>query len=557
MYENHANIWRGVAEASPGKTALVAGEARYDYGSFDLLASKAAGALSARGVVRGDVVGFYLHNTAEFLIAFYACLKLGATPAPMNYRYRAREVVELVGIVSPAVMLYRASAREEALQAQELLAEQQVGTWIEVDDEAYAPAAQGPGPVGAVLFWDFVEGAEPLESLEADPAAELYIFTGGTTGRPKAVVWGIGALMDVQGTSTYPPIGLEIPTSLGEAVRVAAAPETPHVTTLPLAPFIHATALLISTNTLNVGGTVVLYPSPSLKPAAAAGLVVRERVTQLVVAGDAVAIPLVEALEDRRSREPLRISTVLSSGMRFSDETKARLHNLGEVTILDILASSEGGPYAMGITRSAGELPARFQLTPDAVVLDERDRQMQDQFGAKGVLAFRGALPKGYLNEPKKSQETYPEIDGVRHVRPGDYVEVQNDRYIEFLGRGSAVINSGGEKIFPAEVEEALLEHDAVTDAVVFGLPDDRMGERVSAVVAVTDPDTVTGEGLRDWVGAKLAGYKKPRTIVVRGSLERTPAGKVNMPAMKETVRAALFSSRPNRFGRKGASSDE
>ena len=174
----------------------------------------------------------------------------------------------------------------------------------------------------------------------------------------------------------------------------------------------------MSGNALTVGGTVVINPSPSLDAAAAADLALSEGVTQLIVAGDAVAQPISEALADHPERDKLRLSSVMSSGMRFSDETKARLHSLGEVTIIDVLASTEGEPFAMGITRSAEELPARFKLAAEAVVLDEQNREVQHTPGATGVLAFRGALPKGYLNEPEKSRETYPVISGVRHVRP-------------------------------------------------------------------------------------------------------------------------------------------
>lgn len=534
MHENHANIWQGIARSRPELTAVVSGGVRYDYATFDELAGKTAATLQAQGVGPGDTVAFYLHNTAEFLVGFYAALKLEATPAPINYRYRAQEIVELVRISTPKVFFYRASNRLEVNRAQQTLGSEGPQIWVEVDDAADNALPEDPGPEGAVGFEELTLGNDVLPHRHISSDAELYIFTGGTTGRPKAVVWGIGGLMDIQGSSTYTPLGIEIPETLEEALQIATAPSTPHVVTLPLAPFIHATALFMSANTLNIGGTVVVNPASSLVPSAVADLAVTEGVTQLIVAGDALALPAVEALENHPQRQLLKLNSVMSSGMRFSDDVKSRLHRLGEVTIVDVLASSEGGPFAMGVTRTEKELPARFKLTEEAVVLDEQNRQLQDQPGTQGVLAFRGALPKGYLNEPEKSRETYPIIDGVRHVRPGDYVEVLSERFIEFLGRGSSVINTGGEKVFPAEVEEALLEHPAVNDAVVFGLPDERFGESVSAVVALEDAEEVTVEQLQDWVARRLAGYKKPRTIAVRSSLDRTPAGKINMRAVKQ-----------------------
>lgn len=547
MYENHANIWQEISQRSPDRTALVAGDRRFTYGEFDEAAGRAAAYLQGRGVGSGDVVAFYLHNTAEFLILFYACLKLEAIPAPMNYRYRAAEVVELVELSTPTVLIYRTSARGEARAAQaqlhETMPDSAPQVWVEVDDSAWNPAESGAsesaGPETAVPVQELLSFEQVLERRTVDRDAELYIFTGGTTGRPKAVVWSLGGLMDIQVTSTYTPLGITPPETVEEAADIATAPDTAHVVTLPLAPFIHATALFMSGNTLTVGGTVVINPNPSLDAAAAADLALSEGVTQLIVAGDAVAQPISAALADHPERDKLRLSSVMSSGMRFSDETKVRLHSLGEITIIDVLASTEGGPFAMGITRSAEDLPARFKLAAEAVVLDEQNREVQHTPGATGVLAFRGALPKGYLNEPEKSRETYPVISGVRHVRPGDYVQVDEGGYIEFLGRGSSVINTGGEKVYPAEVEEALLAHASVHDAVVFGLPDHRLGEQVSAVVAVDDPGELSAEDLQSWVGERLAGYKKPRSIAIRRQLERTPAGKLNMRRVKEVARRA------------------
>lgn len=551
MYENHANIWQEIARQSPDRTALVGGGQRLNYAAFDESAGRAAAYLQRRGVGSGDVVAFYLHNTPEFLILFYACLKLEAVPAPMNYRYRAAEVVELVELSAPKVLIYRASVRDEARAAQEQLlrsmGDRAPQVWVEVDDSAWSSAADqagpesaGPesaGPESAVRVQELLSFHRVLEHRTVDRDAELYIFTGGTTGRPKAVVWSLGGLMDIQVTSTYTPLGITPPETVEEAVGIVTAAGTPHVVTLPLAPFIHATALFMSGNTLTVGGTVVVNPNPSLDAAAAAELMSAEGVTQLIVAGDAVAQPISEALAAHPGRESLRLNSVMSSGMRFSDETKARLHSLGEVTIIDVLASTEGGPFAMGITRGEEDLPARFKLAPEAVVLDEQDREVQQTPGATGILAFRGALPKGYLNEPEKSRETYPVISGVRHVRPGDYVQVDEGGHIAFLGRGSSVINTGGEKVYPAEVEEALLAHESVRDAVVFGLADRRLGEQVSAVVAVEDPEALSAEELQSWVGERLAGYKKPRSIALRPQLERTSAGKLNMRRVKEVAR--------------------
>jgi fatty-acyl-CoA synthase len=215
--------------------------------------------------------------------------------------------------------------------------------------------------------------------------------------------------------------------------------------------------------------------------------------------------------------------------MRFSDETKGRLHDLGDITVVDLLASTEGGPYAVALTHGRADLPARLRLLPGAVVLDVQQREVQDTPGATGVLAFRGTLPQGYFNDPVKTAETFRTINGARHVVVGDWVEVLPDGYVELLGRGSSVVNTGGEKVFPVEVENALLTFPGIADAVVFGVPDPRFGEVVAATVVPDRGVELDLTAVEAHLAARLAGYKKPRRIFVRPTLQRSPHGKIDM----------------------------
>jgi 3-oxocholest-4-en-26-oate---CoA ligase len=530
MHENYAVLWKRIAQRRPGDVAVREGGRSLAYGEFDRQARAVAGALRSRGVSAGDRVAFFLHNTAEYLVGFYACLKLEAIPVSVNYRYRAAEVAGLLAATTPVALVFPAAQRDVALDAVARIGPVAgPGLLVEVG------AGGETGGAGIVPFGQLLEAA-PAEVPDPGSEAELYLFTGGTTGTPQAVVWSIGDLLGVQQSSIYPPVGLQVPADLEAAVGLAVEPGRPRVITLPLAPFIHATALFSAMNTLALGGTVVIYPEPGLDAVAVADLIARERVTRLIVAGDAVAVPVLDALERRAGDAGLALDSVISSGMRFSDDTKRRLHRLGGIAIVDILASTEGGPYAMAITRHEDELPARFRLAEQAVVLDEQQQEVQDRPGAIGVLAFRGVLPKGYLNDPERTARTYPVLRGVRHVSPGDHVRVRADRYIELLGRGSSVVNTGGEKVYPAEVEQVLLDHPAVMDAVVFGVPHGRWGEQVAAVVALEPGAAVTGADLLDFVGQRLAGYKKPRRLRVRERLERGPTGKLDMTALRESL---------------------
>jgi acyl-coenzyme A synthetase/AMP-(fatty) acid ligase len=228
------------------------------------------------------------------------------------------------------------------------------------------------------------------------------------------------------------------------------------------------------------------------------------------------------------------VKWIFSSGMRFSDDVKRRLHSIGDLEIIDLLASSEGGPYAFGITKSVDDLPARLVLTPGAVLLDEDYNEISLEAGALGILGYRGVLPKGYYGDPEKTAKTFLQIRGHRYVVPGDWARSNGDGTIDLLGRLSAVVNTGGEKVFPSEVEEVLLAHPSVGDAIVFGLPHPRFGEAVSAMVAPAEGAEIDSAELLEFVASRLAGFKKPRHLFVRETLGRSITGKVELARVKE-----------------------
>ncbi|WEG07987.1 AMP-binding protein [Microbacterium horticulturae] len=518
MRAHYADVWQAVAAAVPDREAIrsIDGEV-WTYERFARDAGALAAGLARLGVQPGDRVALLLHNRPEFLVTVFACLAAGIVPVPLNYRLRAHEVADLIDDAGARILLAPTSLEKTARDA--------------------AAAAS------AAVVWILDAGlAEPSwAQLTAVPAplpappddGELWLYTGGTTGRPKAVRWDEQEMFEAQMAPTYSVIGADWPRTVDDAVRIAADPATPRVVTLPLSPFLHGTALTTAMNTLTLGGTVLVTSSPRLDADAAVDFAAAASATRLIVAGDGVAVPLVEAAERHGVRLPA-VQTVISSGMRFSPDTKERLHALGEITIIDMLASTEGGVYAATTTTGAHDLPGRPRLFPSAVVLDQELHEVQERPGALGILAQRGALPLGYHGDPEKTAATFPVIDGVRHVMPGDWVRVEDDRHIEFLGRGSAVINTGGEKVYPLEVEEVLLEHPAVADAVVLGVPDARFGEIVTAVVA--RQGEVTADELSAFVDERLAGYKRPRHILFRASLDRTPTGKVDMAGLRDEI---------------------
>lgn len=526
---HYSDLWQGIARAVPERTAVVTADERVPWGRLHAEAAALASYLGSRGVKAGEAVGTLLYNRPEFLSFMWASLSLGVAPVAINYRYRAGEIRDLLLDSDSRVLVVPTSLRAVAAEAADGLDVD----LVTVDDG-------GSSLEGATRYEDIVAAGGRMPDA-APRGADMRLYTGGTTGAPRAVVWDMDTLLVARRQSTWQLIGVEPPATLADAVAIAADADGPPVVTLPLSPLLHGTAQSATMATLALGGTVVLHAHPRMDMDAVYDLILAHGATRLIVAGDVLALPLIEAAEQKRGLPS--VTSIVSSGMRFSDDTKRRLHRLGDMTIVDMFASSEGGPYALGISSSADELPVPLRLSSDAVLLDENGAELPLEAGTLGLVAFRGVLPRGYYGDPEKTEATFKRMNGHRYVVPGDWARARGDGTIDLLGRLSAVVNTGGEKVFPAEVEQALLTHDDVDDAVVFGLPDSRFGEVVCAMVAPVSDAVIDADAVIDHVGRRLAGYKKPRHLFVRKSLERSATGKIVLAAVKADAEAELASS--------------
>jgi acyl-CoA synthetase (AMP-forming)/AMP-acid ligase II len=523
---HYSDLWQGIAREVPDRPAIVAGGETMTWGRFAAEAGALARYLTERGLKPGDAAATLLYNRPEFLTFMWACFAVGVSPVAINYRYMAPEI---------RVLLLDSDARVLVVPASLAAVTGEAAAGLDLDLIA---VHDGDGSIGT-QYSDIVAAGGAMPAT-APPGADLRLYTGGTTGAPKAVVWDLDSLLVARRASTWGLIGIDPPDTLAGAVAIAVDPANPATVTLPMSPLLHGTAQSMTLGTLAVGGTVVLQPSASVDVDDAYRLITDHAVTRVIVAGDALALPLADVAERHGGLPSVR--WIYSSGMRFTDGVKRRLHDLGELTIIDMLAASEGGPFAFGITRSADDLPARLVMTPGAVLLDEEHRELEPTAGTLGILGFRGILPRGYYGDPQKTAETFLEIGEHRYIVPGDWARANGDGTIELLGRLSAVVNTGGEKVFPAEVEEVLLAHPGVADAVVFGLPHPRFGEAVSAMVAPVDGTTLDVDDLLDFVSDRLAGFKKPRHVFVRPSLERSQTGKVELARVKQDALAELES---------------
>lgn len=502
-------IWEAVARELPDAVAISEPGRDFTYAEFEERAARLAGAFAAAGLGPGDKVACYLYNGAAYLETVFAAFKVGAVPVNANYRYRHQELTSLLVDADAAALVF----------SPEL-----------AGNIAHVPTLRITIGAGAQLR-DVLDRTAPRPAEPRPGTDQLFMYTGGTTGRPKGVIWRLADLLHSLELPIFRAAGAQgLPATLGEAVEVAvrarAAGRAP--TIMPVVPLMHGTGMFNSMGALLVGGRVVTLRPGRLDPEHVWDTVAAQRVSTMIVAGNAVCRPLVDSVA---GHDLSSLRSVISSGTVFSDGLKRALHERAEVTIVDAIASSEGGPFAFAVTSSVEDLPSRFVPVPGTSVIDESGRAVGP--GKVGVLAYRGPMPLGYYKDERAA--TFRMIDGVRHSVPGDLARREPDGSITFLGRGSGVINTGGEKVHPQEVENALLAHPDVTDAVVVGVPDETWGEVVAAVVA-SPSSTLTGEALRAAVRAELAGYKVPRTVVIRPSLPRTPTGKLEIAWARQQV---------------------
>ena len=535
MRDNLASLLEAVADAvtaaDPESTAAVhAGRRSVTWAQFDDRAARLAGSLAGEGIGPGDRVGVALHNSPEYLESLYAVLKLRAVPVNVNYRYGAAELEQVVRLTRMRAVVADADMADVIGAVAHRVPELRV---LLVGD-----AADGEFP-----RYEDALTTPPMARQERSPDDQILLLTGGTTGLPKGVVWDSGGVCGVV-SSAYRRAGVPVPRDAAEVVAAATAQVrdgTPPVV-LPASPLMHGTGFFFSLGVLLRGGRVVTLPQRSLDPAALWTAVQEERVEELAIVGDAFAVPMLAELDRAAAAgtpydlTPLR--RIVSSGVRWSAETKRRLLAAGRVTLQDSIAATEGGPFGVSMSGpDPDSVSSVFTLPDNARVIGPDGADVRPGSGEVGLLASTGNLPLGYLDDPEATAAVFRTIDGVRYAVPGDAATLAADGTITLLGRGSGVINTGGEKVFAEEVEQVLVEHPGVAEAVVVGVPDDRWGSRVAALVVPEPGAELDLDVLADHVGSRLAGYKRPRIVRLVAGIPRTVSGKVDRRWAQERAR--------------------
>lgn len=531
MEFNLADLFESVVDEVGDQTAMVSGSRRLSYADLDQRANQLAHHLEGLGVGPGERVGLQLVNGTEYIEGMLACFKVRAVPVNVNYRYLAGELEYLYRDAGLTGLVFHgrfAPAVSEALGA---LTETKV--LLEVSE------AGGPRSDVGMDYEHALRSAPDGRGFPRRRRDDLYcVYTGGTTGMPKGVLWRHDDIF-------FAAMGGGDPLSLGDHItapeELASRVLHPGITALAIPPFMHAAGHWLAFSTLFGGGTVVTTAGGAFDPDEVWCLVGSERVNAIAVVGDAMVRPLLDVLAASPERYDLSsLMAVGSGGAVLSPSTKAQLAELlpGRI-VADRFGSSETGQVG-------GETPAEDPFGPPRLRVDERTDVFDDDLqpvapgsGAIGHLARGGHVPIDYLGDPTGSAATFVEARGQRWALPGDLATVEADGTVIVLGRGSLCINTGGEKVFPDEVEAALKDHPDVADAIVVGVPDERFGERVVAVVQPRPGRQIDTEALVRHAHGVLSGYKVPRQVVVVDQVVRSPSGKPDYPWARSLVESA------------------
>ncbi len=527
MEANFATVWEAIADSIGDEPAIIQGSHRLTWAQYEDRASRLAAAYAEAGVAKDGKVALFMYNSAAYQEAYFAAFKQRAIPINVNYRYLDDELRYLLDNSDSEVVVYHSSLGERIAAVRDDLPD--VRRWIEVDDG-------GTPLVGVDRIEDVISGTEPAPRLNRSASDGSMVYTGGTTGMPKGVMGTVGPGVEV-GLQTVPPMIGEPPIAVdevgAEAARLAA--EGKQVASLTACPLMHGTGMGIGSNPIMVcGGRLILLENRHLDPAEIWDTAERERATSITVVGDPFARPMLRQLDadadGTRSRDLSSLKVISSAGAMFSREIKDGLcDHLPHLLVLDIIASTEA---AMGQSFHSKGRPAPtgiFTVNQQTQVLRDDGRPVEADGEEVGTIAVRSSGRAGYYKDEKKTASTFREIDGVVWTYTGDHATVAPDGAVTLLGRGSQVINSAGEKVFAEEVEETVKTHDAVFDCLVVGLPDEKFGSRVVAVVSASDPAVpVDEESIIAHTKARLAHYKAPRQVVVTETVPRAPNGKAD-----------------------------
>ena len=520
---HYATLWESIADRIPDSPALGHGARRESWGDFERRSALLAGALVEWGLGQGDGVAAYLYNCPEYFETFFGALKVRAVPSNVNYRYRSDELLALLENSGAKVLFFDAALRDRVASVVDRapgLVLVEVG---EGDPSSAIPRAHA--------YEEVLATARPAARVERDDEDGFLSYTGGTTGLPKGVLFRIGQaagnslwFRDLFLGSTTEMAPVDYAVALSEAGTPLSA--------IPASPLMHSTGFIFaSLPTLTAGGMVTTLLERSFDAHELVATVEETQARVVGIVGDAFGLPIVRALDEGRPDggryDTSSLRVICSAGVAWSAPIKERLfEHLPAVTLLDSCGSTEGVAYGIGQIRRGDSLStANFDAAPGLTVLSPDGRELPP--GEIGLLAGP-TTASGYYRDREKTERTFFLRDGAQYAMPGDLGRIEADGTVTLIGRGVTTINTGGEKVYPGEVEDVIRYHSSVDDCLVLGVPDERFGQAVAALVVRQPGKPLEAADVEAVVRESLAGYKVPRRIRLVEQLPRLPNGKVD-----------------------------
>ena len=534
MALHFANAWEAIAHDQPNQTALICGDREVTWVEYDRRAACLADLLTAHGLGHDSKVGIYAHNSNEYIEAQYGVFKIGGCPINVNYRYKADELIYLLDNSDAEAVFFQGCYAARIWEIRRELPK--VKLFIQIDDGTESLLDE------SIEYERGIREASPLAVREHSPDDVYMLYTGGTTGMPKGVMYSHGQFIGAM-LAGLRALDLPNPSTTAELLEITRVMRERELSPicLPACPLMHGTGMWLGTLVpLLQGGTVVTISKLGLDPHLLWNEVEQNKVSTLVIVGDAFARPMLEALNDAkaadRSYDISSLKQITSSGVMWSQEVKQGMLEHHDMTLLDAMGSTEGGMGSSVATRDEPAETAKFKLQPGVKVFDDDDHELEPGSGEVGKLATSGLVPLGYYKDPEKSAATFRTVNGVRYSFPGDFATIEADGSITLLGRGSNCINTAGEKVYPEEVEEALKKHPAVHDCLVVGVADSRFGQRIVALASLREGEQVDEAALIDFSREHLAGYKLPKQLLLLEEVRRAPNGKADYKWARQTA---------------------
>ena len=546
MEMHFATVWESIADAVPDAPAATNGDHTITWSQFDDQAARLAAAYTAAGLGPDSKIALYLYNGNEYLVAQYGAFKMRGVPVNVNYRYLDDELRYLIDNSDAEAIVFHTSLGDRVARVVDRLPNLKL--LIAVDDGA-APAGERVGR--AIPFGDALFRHQPMDRIKRFDDDVYMLYTGGTTGLPKGVMY---AMSDIAGglcSIGFEGLGLPVPGSAGDVADIVRDlhQRGDNSVSITGAPLMHGTGLWLGAFIHHFGGGhVVTLTSRRLDADEMLSSMQHHHVTHNTIVGDSFSKPIIAAIDAAIERgEPYDTSDLkmmLSSGVMWTTEVKqALLDRIPQVILIDVIGSSEGSMGNQVTMRGLASQTAKFAMSPTTKVFKEDDTEVTPGSDEIGMVAAGGMLPMGYYKDPEKSARTFRTIGGVRYSFPGDYAQIAADGTLILLGRGSQVINSGGEKIFPEEVEEAVKRVDGVVDCLVVGVDDDKFGQAVAAVASLADGAAVTEADVIASVKSELAHFKAPKRVVFVPTVPRAPNGKADYRAARDLAGRSVGSA--------------